>query len=251
MRHKIFLLTLLLAACGVPHLTPYKMDVRQGNFVTQEMRDKLKLGMSKQQVRYVLGTPLVSDAFHGNRWDYAYSLAQQGAVVERQSMTLYFEGDNLTRIDDAAMPVSIPVPVVELMPVSAVAETASVSDAPVEQPAAVTTVEDTVRASVQAWAGAWSARDSKGYLAAYAPSYQPVGMSRSAWEKQRVQRIGKAQNIKVELSDVTVRAIDATHATASFKQDYRSGAYLDSGKKILQLEKSGDKWLIVSEQTEK
>lgn len=104
MRHKIILVSLLLAACGVPHLTPYKMDVRQGNFVTQEMRDKLKLGMSKQQVRYVLGTPLVSDAFHGNRWDYAYSLAQKGAVVERQAMTLYFEGDNLTRIDDAAMP---------------------------------------------------------------------------------------------------------------------------------------------------
>lgn len=103
MRAKLILLSVLLASCSdlsVPLLTPYKMDIRQGNFVTAEMRDKLKLGMSRQQVRYVLGTPMVSDAFHGNRWDYIYRLEQHGKVVEEQHLTLYFEGDNLVRIDD-------------------------------------------------------------------------------------------------------------------------------------------------------
>ena len=101
MRIKLILLTLLLSSCsGVPFLTPYKMDIRQGNFVTAEMRDKLKLGMSRQQVRYVLGTPMVSDAFHGNRWDYVYRLESDRKIVDQQHLTIYFEGDKLVRIDD-------------------------------------------------------------------------------------------------------------------------------------------------------
>lgn len=106
MRNKIILVSLLLAACGgnIPHLSPYKMDIRQGNLITAEMREKLKLGMTKQQVRYVMGTPLLADVFHENRWDYAYSLAQRGKPVEQQSMILYFENDSLVKIDDAAMP---------------------------------------------------------------------------------------------------------------------------------------------------
>lgn len=102
MRFKIILLSLLLASCGsVPLLSSYKMDIRQGNFVTAEMRDKLKIGMSRGQVRYVMGTPMISDAFHGNRWDYVYRLEHRGQIVERQRLTLHFNGDNLERIDDS------------------------------------------------------------------------------------------------------------------------------------------------------
>jgi outer membrane protein assembly factor BamE len=105
MRTKLILLAVLLASCNnVPFLTPYKMEIRQGNFVTPEMREKLKLGMSKQQVRYVMGTPMVNDVFHGNRWDYAYRLERDGKVIEKQDMTLYFEGDNLVRIVDGSAP---------------------------------------------------------------------------------------------------------------------------------------------------
>jgi len=105
MRTKLILLALLLASCNsVPFLTPYKMEIRQGNFVTPEMREKLKLGMSKQQVRYVMGTPMVNDIFHGNRWDYLYRLERGKKVVESQNLTLYFEGDNLARIDDFGQP---------------------------------------------------------------------------------------------------------------------------------------------------
>ena len=103
MRIKLILLSTLLASCSYissPVLSPYKMDIRQGNSIPAEMREKLKLGMSRHQVRYVLGTPMVSDVFHGNRWDYIYMLEQEGKVVEKQRLTLYFEGDNLVRMDD-------------------------------------------------------------------------------------------------------------------------------------------------------
>lgn len=96
MRFILILLSLMLASC----MTPYKMDIRQGNYVTPEMREKLKIGMTKPQVRYVLGTPTINDAFHGNRWDYVYRLEHGGKVVDKQNLILYFEGDNLTRIDD-------------------------------------------------------------------------------------------------------------------------------------------------------
>lgn len=255
MRSKIILLSLTLAVCSgcVSHLRPYKMDIRQGNFVTPEMRDKLKLGMTKQQVRYVMGTPLLSDAFHGNRWDYAYSLAKHGEVVEKQAMTLYFEGDSLARIDDSMMPAAVPAAVIE-QPESAVTAASAVADVPVVaipvpvQP--VVDAEATVKASLQAWAAAWSARDSKQYLAAYSPSFHPAGMSHAAWQKQRTQRLKKSGSIAVVLSDVLVKAQDDTHATVTFMQDYRSGAHHDSARKTLQLEKIGDAWLIVSEQIE-
>ena len=106
MRFKIILLSLLLASCGsVSLLAPYKMDIRQGNFVTAEMRDKIKPGMSRTQVRYVLGTPMISDVFHANRWDYVYRLEHRHELVEQQRLTLYFEGDNLARIDDSGLTV--------------------------------------------------------------------------------------------------------------------------------------------------
>jgi outer membrane protein assembly factor BamE len=105
MRIKIILLTLILLSPVLSSCTTYKMDIRQGNFVTQDMREKLKIGMSKQQVRYVLGTPMVNDAFHGNRWDYVYRLEHGGKMTENQNMALYFEGDNLARMVDGSQPV--------------------------------------------------------------------------------------------------------------------------------------------------
>ncbi len=113
MRFKIIFCTLLLASCGnysVPMPTPYKMDIRQGNFVTAEMRDKIKLGMSRAQVRYVMGTPMIVDAFHENRWDYVYRLEHKRELVEQQRLTLYFETDKLVRIDDAELKLKSVVP---------------------------------------------------------------------------------------------------------------------------------------------
>ena len=109
MRIKIIVLSLLLFAPLLSSCSIYKMDIRQGNFVTADMREKLKVGMTRQQVRYVLGTPMIHDAFHGNRWDYVYRLEHNRKVVEQQGLTLYFEGDNLARIIDGSQPVEAAV----------------------------------------------------------------------------------------------------------------------------------------------
>lgn len=243
MRITLVLLSTLLASCSYlssPVLSPYKMDIRQGNYITPEMREKLKLGMSKQQVRYVMGTPMVSDVFHGNRWDYIYILKQRGEVVEKQRLTLYFEGDNLARMDDGSQPVQA-APVIVQPPVATAQP----------QPVAKADPVAEVLKSVQAWSAAWSARNVRGYLAAYTPDYKPQGMSRKAWEKQRLERIGKPRVIEVELSEVNVSVQDDSHATVTFAQRYRSDLYRDNTRKTLQLEKVGDAWLIVSEQAAK
>jgi outer membrane protein assembly factor BamE len=93
----ILLAAVLLAGCA-----PYKMDVRQGNFITPETRERLKVGMTRNQVRVLMGTPLVADPFHPDRWDYVYSLEHAREQVASQRMTLYFQGEKLARIDEAA-----------------------------------------------------------------------------------------------------------------------------------------------------
>ncbi len=95
---------LLLAAVLFTGCGPYKMDIRQGNLVTPDQRERLKLGMTHTQVRALLGSPLVADPFHPDRWDYVYYLEHRREKVASQRMTLYFQGDKLTKIDDAEMP---------------------------------------------------------------------------------------------------------------------------------------------------
>lgn len=93
--------TLLLSACSI-----HRIDVQQGNVITQEMFEKLKIGMVKQQVERVLGTPLVVDPFHRNRWDYVY-IFKAGDTDERQSahLSLYFDNDKLNKINvDSELP---------------------------------------------------------------------------------------------------------------------------------------------------
>jgi outer membrane protein assembly factor BamE len=101
---KILIMTLLLGGCGYipvvpPLLTPYKIDIQQGNYVTQDMIAKLKPGMSRSQVRFALGTPLIIDPFHPERWDYVYTMQKGGKLVEQRTVTVVFKGDELERID--------------------------------------------------------------------------------------------------------------------------------------------------------
>src|SRR6478672_9418902 len=99
MRARILtLVALLLAGCSAIPSLPYKIEVQQGNVITQEMVDKLKPGMTRSQVRFVLGSPMISDPFHNNRWDYVYRLEQRGRLVEQRQLTVFFEDDTLMRI---------------------------------------------------------------------------------------------------------------------------------------------------------
>lgn len=127
MRIHLILAAVLLSSCSyleTPVLSPYKMDIRQGNYITAEMRDKLRLGMTKSQVRFVLGTPMLSDPFHAARWDYVYRLEHEDKVVEQHDMTVFFEGDNLVRVLEAGKPVileSMPSPESVAVPAETVA----------------------------------------------------------------------------------------------------------------------------------
>lgn len=80
-------------------LSPYKIDVQQGNVITQEMLSKLKSGMTPAQVRFVLGSPLVVDPFRTNRWDYVSTFQSQGKEVERRRVTIIFADEKLARIE--------------------------------------------------------------------------------------------------------------------------------------------------------
>lgn len=85
-------------------LTPYRPDVQQGNFISQEMMQQLKIGMTPAQVRFVLGTPLVNDVFHESRWDYPFRLQKGNGEVITSRVTIYFEDGRLARIDGGDLP---------------------------------------------------------------------------------------------------------------------------------------------------
>jgi outer membrane protein assembly factor BamE len=85
----------------------YKIDINQGNYLSQDMVDKLKVGMTKPQVKVILGTPLVTSAFRENRWDYVYEFARQGKVREHRQFTVYFDQDKLARWEGDQMPESV------------------------------------------------------------------------------------------------------------------------------------------------
>lgn len=84
------ILCLLMSGC---FLAPHRIDVQQGNYIDQTMLAKLKVGMNKSQVRYVLGTPLITDPFHPERWDYTYLQQPKGKLKEHRRVTVVFDGE--------------------------------------------------------------------------------------------------------------------------------------------------------------
>jgi len=96
---RVLLISLLLFTTGGCNLL-YRMDIQQGNVITQEMVDKLRAGMTRSQVRFVLGTPLVSDPFRPDRWDYFYSFRHGvKGEAEQRRLTVIFKGDHLVRLE--------------------------------------------------------------------------------------------------------------------------------------------------------
>lgn len=85
-------------------VTPYKVDVVQGNFVSREQVEALAAGMSRQQVRDILGTPLVTSLFHAERWEYVFTIKRPGQEIQTRKLTVFFQGDQLQRFDGDTMP---------------------------------------------------------------------------------------------------------------------------------------------------
>jgi outer membrane protein assembly factor BamE len=102
MKRILFFLPLLAACSGTPVITnvlsPYRMDVRQGNMVSQEMVAQLRPGLSREQVRFILGSPLVADMFHVDRWDYVYRFQPGKGEAQQRRLVVFFQDNKLTRV---------------------------------------------------------------------------------------------------------------------------------------------------------
>jgi len=104
----------LLACLSLPFLTGcstsfgfpgvYRINVEQGNIVTDEMVDQLKPGMSQRQVRFIMGTPLIEDTFHPERWDYRYTVRNGTRTLKDSRLTVWFEGDKLVNVTGSYVP---------------------------------------------------------------------------------------------------------------------------------------------------
>jgi outer membrane protein assembly factor BamE len=102
---------LLLVSCGSARLplpniiTPYRIEIQQGNFVSQEMVSQLKSGMTKDQVRFVMGTPLITDSFHADRWDYVFRRQKANSrELDQRKLAVFFEDGKLKRIEGDVTP---------------------------------------------------------------------------------------------------------------------------------------------------
>ena len=85
-------------------ITPYKVEVVQGNFVSKEQVQALQPGMSRQQIRDILGTPLVTSVFHSNRWEYVFTIKRPGVDPQVRKLTVFFNGDSFARAEGDEMP---------------------------------------------------------------------------------------------------------------------------------------------------
>ena len=163
------LAVLLLASCGsvsVPYLKPYRIEIQQGNFVSQEMVSQLKPGMSKDQVRFVLGTPLLTDAFHADRWDYVYRRQRVNSnVLEHRKIAVFFEDGKLKRVEGDVEPASGAGPAGDKAPAA--------QAAPAAVPAAQTAADAPKAVAAES--------EAKDKAAAAAPAAPP--QEKSWWQK--------------------------------------------------------------------
>jgi outer membrane protein assembly factor BamE len=104
---------MLLSACSyvddplsklVAKINPYRIELIQGNVVTQEQLQIIRPGMSKNQIKEVLGTPLIVSLFHGDRWDYAFTIRRHGQPIQQRRLSVFFENDAMTRYDADPLP---------------------------------------------------------------------------------------------------------------------------------------------------
>ena len=117
----LFVAAFFCAACSnysanLPSIKPYKMDIQQGNYVTSKMMMQLRPDMTKSQVRFIMGTPLIQDGFHPDRWDYFYQMRKGGKIIEQRRVIMEFENDQLKRVRGDVIPAGADPSVPESQP---------------------------------------------------------------------------------------------------------------------------------------
>lgn len=272
MRHLLIsvLLLSLAAGCSSVKVGPHRIDVQQGNALDQENLSRLKPGLSRSQVRFLLGTPLLVDPFRTDRWDYVYVYHKAGKLTEQKRVTLFFDGDTLVRIEGdapvAAQPVAPvqPAPKVEI-PVAPSPKTVTgelklqpetdvtkirpdvIPDFSATAPA-VSSDEALVLKSLNEWAETWRRRNSNAHLASYDAGFVPQGGgSRADWEKRKRQVMSRARSIELEIDSPMIERMGDGAASVTFNQVYRSDSYRDAVVKQLRMIERDGRWLIVEE----
>jgi outer membrane protein assembly factor BamE len=105
------LLALSLGACSnLEFPWVYRINIDQGNIITQDMVNQLKPGMTRDQVKFVMGSPLIADSFHQDRWDYIYTLLKADGKRTRQNLTVIFSNDQLSALSGDFLPASATTP---------------------------------------------------------------------------------------------------------------------------------------------
>ncbi|MEN9688276.1 MAG: hypothetical protein RI998_273 [Pseudomonadota bacterium] len=91
-------------AKAIRNITPYRSEVVQGNFVSKEQVQALRVGMTRNQVKEILGTPLIASVFHADRWDYAFTIRRQGTEPQQRKLSVFFKNDLFDRVDAQDLP---------------------------------------------------------------------------------------------------------------------------------------------------
>jgi outer membrane protein assembly factor BamE len=99
----VSILSALVTGCS-NYIPAYKIDVQQGNILTNEDIDQIRIGMDKEKIQYILGSPTITDPFHANRWDYAYTFKPGYGKLEKKNISLYFERDILVKTSGSLEP---------------------------------------------------------------------------------------------------------------------------------------------------
>jgi outer membrane protein assembly factor BamE len=272
MRHLLIsvLLLSLAAGCSSVKVGPHRIDVQQGNALDQENLARLKPGLSRSQVRFLLGTPLLVDPFRTDRWDYVYVYYKAGKLTEQKRITLFFDSDTLVRIEGdvpvAVQPVTPAQPAPNVDPLAAPSPKSATGDLKLQPETDVTKIRPDVipdfsgtapvalsddalmLKSLNEWAEAWRRRDSNAHLAFYDARFVPQGGgSRADWEKRKRQVMSRAKNIELEIDSPSIERTGDGAASVTFNQVYRSDSYRDAVVKQLRMIERDGRWLIVEE----
>jgi len=112
------LATMLSACSNLEFPWVYRLDIDQGNIITQDMVNQLKPGMTRDQVKFVMGSPLIVDPFHRDRWDYVYTLRKADGKRTREELAVYFKDDQLASLSGDFLPASAQTPASTSAPAS-------------------------------------------------------------------------------------------------------------------------------------
>lgn len=257
-------LGLVLSGCSV-----YKKDIAQGNKLEAEQVNILKIGMTRQKVQQILGTPLLQDIFNQQRCDYVYRYVSKIGKIEQQVLTVFYDTNNqLLRWNGVGLPssteaasnqkqilisdvlsVNKPAQIIPVtMPILTVVPVVVNKIDSTEQQSQPSPIEPLIKNKIEAWQRAWQAKLLPQYTALYADGYVATAGSHELWLKQRQNMFDISGDILVlNIADVKIIQTNNNEVRATFTQQYQSTILKETGTKQLYFQRFGDEWKIVAE----